>query len=123
VLGWQGVVLAQHALDAVDALAQRVPLGPVREPAVVVARRVEQVAAALRVEVEENARHHNHLFLETLIEEAQPVLDPLRKVAQIQPDVEGRVGDLPELEAHALQALDHVVALVADAAAAPSSRP
>lgn len=55
--------LVNHPLDAVAALLQRLHRRTVREPHHVMARTVKQVPALRWVQVEEDARHDNHLLL------------------------------------------------------------
>jgi hypothetical protein len=71
----------------------------------VVAWRIEQVPAMGRVDIEENTRNHNGLFLKELLEESlqrleytasresrethQTVVQWRRKLLQVKPDIEG----------------------------------
>lgn len=81
-----------------------------------VAGRVEQVTTAGGVQVEEDAGHDNDLLLEAGLEEVEAVLDGLGQAFEVEPQVKGRVGHELDGEAHVAQALDHVVALVAEVA-------
>lgn len=76
-----------------------------------VTRRVEQITSASGVEVKEDAGHNDDLLLQTGLEEVEAVTDLAGQALKIQPQVEGRVGDVLDVEAHLAQALDHVVAL------------
>jgi hypothetical protein len=89
-------------------------LGAVAHTNKVVARAIKQISALTRVQVEEDARHHNDLLLQAGLEEVEAVIDAFRQRAKVQPDVEGRVGRVVELEAHVRQAAENVVALVAE---------
>ena len=77
--------LVDNALDAVAPLAQRFHLGPIREADEVVARAVEEVAAARRVQVEKDARHDDDLFLQTSLEEVEAVRYSVGEALEIQP--------------------------------------
>ena len=77
------------------------------------ARAIEQVAALGRVQVEEDARHDDDLLLEAGLEEVEAVADGVRQAAEVEPDVEGAVGDVPLLEDEAdlLEAAEDEVTL------------
>jgi len=77
----------------------------------VVARRVEKVAPVRWVDVEEDARDDDGLFLEKLFEERQTVVERLREVLEVEPDVEGRLGRDVDVEAKFMETLENVVAL------------
>jgi hypothetical protein len=51
------------------------------------ARAVEQITTAGRVQVEEDTRHHNHLLLQTCLEEVEAVGNLIGKTLEIQPAV------------------------------------
>ena len=59
----------------------------------------------------ERERRTDDLLLQAFLKEIQAVVDLLGQVAEIQPDVERRVGHILDLEAHVLEAAQHVVAL------------
>lgn len=74
-----------HTLNAIQALAQHVHPGSIREAHKVVARAVKQVTTARRVEIEEYSGHDNDLLLQTSLEEVQTVGDRLGKALKVQP--------------------------------------
>jgi len=86
-----------------------------------VTRAVEQVPALGGVQVEEDARHDDGFLLEQGVEEGEAVADVELRVgrqrglerAQVEPDVEGAVGDVlvALVEADVAQAAEDVVAL------------
>lgn len=110
-----------HPLDAVQPHLQHVQLGPVADAHKVVAGAVEEISPLGRVEVEEDARHHDGALLQQGVEERQAVGDVDQAVLgqrrlqrrQVQPDVEGAVGRLlvARRESDLAQPLQHVVAL------------
>ena len=77
-------------------------------------RAVEQISALAGVQVKEDAGNNNDLLLQASLEEVETVVDLLRQSAQVEPDVERRVGSVVELESHSLQAAEHVVTLLAE---------
>lgn len=79
------------------------------------AGRVEEVTTARGVEVEEDAGDDNDLLLQTSLEEVEAVRDGTGETLEVQPQVEGRVGNVFDDEAHFAQAPDHVVTLVLEA--------
>lgn len=138
-----GTVLLQDALDGVHALDERLHPRPVRDaheiwftvsivPVVspprpncnhkrrrrrgrlTMTRTVKQIPPLCGIEIEEDARHDNRLLLETRLEEVEAVVDLLRQLLEVQPEVEGAVRLEGVLEAHLLQPADDVVALVAE---------
>jgi hypothetical protein len=78
------------------------------------ARAIEQIPTPAGVQIEEDTRHNNDLLLKTCLEEVESVADALGHAAEVEPEVEGRVGHVRELEAHFLQTTDDVVALGAE---------
>jgi len=106
--------LINNPLNPVTPHLQRLHPRPIREPHKVMTRTIKQIPPLGRVQVEENARHDNHLLLETGLEEVEPVGDGRRQALEVEPQVKGRVGDLPDDEAHVAQPLDYVIALVAE---------
>ena len=78
------------------------------------ARAVKQVPATGRVEVKENAWHDNDLLVEASLEEVEAVRDGTGETLEVEPQVKGRVGHVADDEAHAAQAVDNVVALLAE---------
>jgi len=60
------------------------------QPDEVVARRVEEIPAVRRIYIEEDAGDDNCLLLEKLFEERETVVDRVREILQVQPDVERR---------------------------------
>lgn len=79
-----------------------------------VARRVEQITSAGWVQIEEDTRHNDDLLLQTRLEEVQTVTDLAGETLEIQPQVESRVGNILDVEAHLAQTLNHVVTLGAE---------
>ena len=77
-------------------------------------RTVEQIPALAGVQIEEYAGDDNNLLLQASLEEVEAIVDLLRQSAQVEPDVESRVGRVVELKAHVFQAAEHVVALLAE---------
>jgi len=78
------------------------------------ARRIEQIPTTARVQVEENTGNNNDLLLETSLEEVESVVNTFRQVRQVEPEVEGRVGHVRELEADFLETANDEVALGAE---------
>ena len=80
------------------------------------ARAIEEVPPLRGVQVEEDARHDDDLLLEALLEEVQAVADAVRQAAEVEPDVEGAVGDVAvvEDEADGAQAAEDEVPLGAE---------
>jgi len=77
--------LVHHSLDAIASLAENIHARAVREAHKVVARAVKEVAAARGVEVKEDARDDNDLFLETGLEEVEAIRDGVRETLEVQP--------------------------------------
>lgn len=73
------------------------------------ARAVEQITSAARVQIEEDARYHNDLLLKTGLEEVQAIVDALGKLVQIQPEVKRAVWSVVKIEAHGLQTVADVI--------------
>lgn len=111
-----------HLLDTVKAHLQLLHSRAVADADKVVARAVEQIATLRRVEVEEDARHHDCLLLQQGVEEGQAVADVDGRVLgqrrlqrrQVQPDVEGGFGSVlvALAEADFVEALEDVVAFL-----------
>lgn len=79
-----------------------------------VARTVEEIPTSGGVQIEEDTGHNNDLLLQTGLEEVQTVGDLAGETFQVEPDVEGAVRHVLDHEAHVTEALDHIVALVAE---------
>ena len=97
-----------------------------------VARAVKQVTAARGVQVEEDTRNHNHLLLQTRLEEVEAVRNRLGETLQVKPanrqlvpieqlqprqdnlQVKGRVVHVLDDETHLAEASHNVVTLVLD---------
>lgn len=77
-------------------------------------RRIKQISSLAGVEIKEDTRDNDDFFFETGLEEVKSVGDFFGESFEIEPQVEGRVGDGLDLEAHAAETLDDVVALVLD---------
>jgi hypothetical protein len=122
-----------HTRDGVDAQVEHVDRRAERESNKVVARRGEQVPAMGRVDVEEDARHANALFLEKLLKERllrskkttnqvklyitaqatyKAVVQRSRQMLQVEPDVECRLRWDRHLEPKARQSLQNMIPLV-----------
>lgn len=79
-----------------------------------VARRVEQISSFAGVEIEEDTRYNDDLFMETGVEEVETIVDTLGERRQVQPQVERGVGDKRDLEAHLSQSANYIVSLFAE---------
>lgn len=79
-----------------------------------VAGRVEQIATARRVQVEEDTGNNNDLLLQTGLEEVEAVRDRAGKTLEVEPQIESRVRHVLDDEAHGAQTLHDVVTLVAE---------
>ena len=78
------------------------------------ARAVKQIASPCRIQIEKDARNHNDLLGKTGLEEIETIRNRTRQALKVEPQVKGRVGQVPDVEAHGAQAVDDVVALVAE---------
>jgi hypothetical protein len=79
--------LVHHTLDAIETHLQDLQLGAVRESDEVMAGAVKQITTTRGVEVEEDARHDNHLLLQAGLEEVQAVGDGAGETLEVQPTV------------------------------------
>lgn len=104
-------LLGNNPLNTITARLQRLHPGTIREPHKVVTRRVKQITPPGGVQVEEDTRNHNDLLLQTGLEEVQAIANRAGQALKVQPQVEGRVGHLLDVEAHLAQTVDDVVAL------------
>jgi hypothetical protein len=107
-------LLLYNPRNRIKTLLKHIHARAVTQPDKVMARAVEQVPTPAGVQIEENARHDNDLLLETRLEEIESVADALRHTAEIEPEVESRVGHVRELEAHFLQTANDIIALGAE---------
>jgi len=103
--------LPKNAFHRIETLVQVLQGGTKREAHEMVARRVEEVTTVRGVDVEEDARDDDRLFLEELLEEGQAVVERRGEFLEVEPDVERRVGGDGDGEADVLETLEHVVAL------------
>jgi len=78
-------LLLDNSLNTIETHLENIHSWTVAQPDVLVARRVKQIPAFRRIQIEEDTRHNNDLLLETSIEEVQTVVDALRERRQIQP--------------------------------------
>nr|POE47029.1 hypothetical protein CFP56_00361 [Quercus suber] len=108
------IVLLQHALEPIETLFQNLHPRAIADANKVMAGAVEEIAALAGVEVEEDARHDDDLLLQAGLEEVEPVVDLAGQLLEIEPEVEGAVGQVGEVEAHGPEAAGDVVALVAE---------
>jgi hypothetical protein len=60
------------------------------QPNKVVARRIEKIPAVRRIYIEEDAGDDNGLLFEKLFKERETVVDRVREILQVQPDVKRR---------------------------------
>lgn len=105
-------LLVDHPLNTVETHLEDLPPRTVRETHEMMARAVEQITSARRVEIEENARHDDNLFFETGLEEVEAVSNGTREALEVEPQVEGRVGNIFDDEAHLAETTDDEVTLV-----------
>lgn len=75
VTGRQGVESAKNTLNTVHALDQLWQFRTVTDSHVVVPDDIFKSGQVLGVDEEEESRHHNHLLVETLVEEAKTVAE------------------------------------------------
>lgn len=106
--------LLDYSLDAIKTHLQNVHSWTVTQSNVLVARRIEQVSSLAGVEIEEDARYDNDLFMETGVEEVETIVDAFGERRQVQPQVEGGVRDKRDLEAHFSQSTNNIVSLFAE---------
>lgn len=81
-----------------------------------VARTVEKITAASRVQVKEDTRHDNDLLRQAGLEEVEAVGDLFRQTLEVQPEVESTVWHILDHKAHVAKTLHHVVSLLLDLA-------
>ena len=111
-----------HPFNSVKTQLQSLHLRTIAEPHKVVAGAIEEVATLGRVEVEEDTRDDNGLFVEQGVEESEAVADVDGRVlgngrvecGQVQPDIKGGLGPgLVSLsEADIAESLEDIVALL-----------
>ena len=101
-----------NPLNTIKTLLQRLHLGPIAKPHEMMARTIKQISSLARVEIKEDTWDNDDALFETGLEEVQSVGNFLREVLEIQPDVEGRVWDGLDYEAHVSEAFDHIVTFV-----------
>ena len=75
-------------------------------------RTIEQISPLARIQIKEDARDHDDFLLKTRLEEVKPVGDLFGEFFDVEPKVEGGVGDALDDEAHGAEARDYVVAFV-----------
>lgn len=125
-------LLVDNTLNSIHAHLEHVHSRTIRQTHKVVARAVKQVTAARGVQVEEDTRNHNHLLLQTGLEEVEAVRNRLGETLQVKPanrhlvpleqpqprqdnlQVKGRVRHVLDDEAHLAEASHNVVTLVLD---------
>lgn len=78
-------VLVNYALNAIKTHAQYVHSRAVRQTDEMMARAVEQITTARRVQVEEDAGHDNDLFFQTGLEEVETVGNGRGETFEVQP--------------------------------------
>jgi hypothetical protein len=81
---------------------------------VLVARRIEQVSSLRWIQIEEDAGHNDDLLFQASFEEVQAIVDTFGQRRQVEPQVEGAVGDEWDLEAHRCQSVNDIVSLLAE---------
>lgn len=106
--------LLDHPLDAIETHLQDFHSWAVAQSDVLVARGVEQISSLAGVEIKEDTRYDDNLFVKTSIEEIETVVDAFGQRGQVQPQVEGRVGDTFDHEAHLSQSANNIVSLLAE---------
>lgn len=73
-------------------------------------RTIEQISSLTRVEIEEDTRDDDDALFETGLEEIQAVGDLVGETFEVEPEVEGGVGDGGDFESHGAETLDYIVA-------------
>lgn len=73
------------------------------------ARRAEQIPTVCRIDVEKDAWDDNRFLFEKLFKERETIVDGVRKIFQVQPDVEGCDRWYLDLEPNSLQALQNMI--------------
>ncbi|KAI6804529.1 aminotransferase [Hortaea werneckii] len=110
----ESIPLLQHPLEPIQPCLERIHPRAITNPHEVMARAIKQIPSPAGIQIEKDARHHNHLLLQARLEEVQPVVDPFRQLLEIQPEVESTIGHIGQLEPHARQPLHHIIPLVAE---------
>jgi len=75
----------------------------------VVAWRLEQIPAVCGIDVEENARDDNRFLFEKLFKERKTIIDRVREILQVQPNVKGRDRGYLDFEPNGFQALQDMI--------------
>jgi len=73
---------------------------------------IKQISTFTWIQVKENSRNYNDLLFKASLEEIQPVGDFLGETLEIEPEIEGGVGNGLNVESHFAETLDDVVALL-----------
>lgn len=107
-------LLLNNPANSIHTLHQRLHPRSITQPHEMMARRIKQIPTLTRVQIEEDTRHNNDLLLQTSLEEVQPIIDRIRQIGKIQPEIKRRIRHEGELEADFLKTTDDVVALVAE---------
>lgn len=108
--------LVNNPLDAIQPHLQNIHLRSITEPHEMMARTIKQITSLTRVQIEEDTRDNDDSLLKTGLEEVQSVGDRWWETLEIEPEVEGGVGDGFDVETHSAETLDNVVSLVAEMA-------
>jgi hypothetical protein len=74
-----------------------------------VTRTVEQISPVCRVDIEEDARDHDRLFFQQLLEEGETVAERIGKLREVEPDVERRLRLHFDFEPDFLEPFEDVV--------------
>jgi hypothetical protein len=82
-LDWNS--LLNNTLDGIHSHLENIHAGTVRKSHEVMARGVEKVTAARRVEIEEDSRHNDNLLSEAGLEKVETIRNGLRETFEIKP--------------------------------------
>lgn len=85
VTSHEGNLLLNNTFNTVQAHPQHIHLRSVRETDEMMARAVEEISTTRGVQVKEDTWHHNHLLLQTGLEEVETVGNGLGKTLEVQP--------------------------------------
>jgi hypothetical protein len=75
-------------------------------------RTIEEISSLARIQIKEDARDNDNLLLKTCLEKVKSIGNLFWEFFEIEPEVEGRVGNGLNDEAHFTKTRDHVVAFV-----------
>ncbi|SRR5712691_6832743 len=81
-----------------------------RQPHKMMAWRTEQIPAVCRIDVEKDAWDDNRFLFEKFLEERKTIINRVRKIFQVQPNVECCDRRYLDLQTHGLQALQDMIA-------------